>query len=182
MLRRLKLFGVGLFIGLVIIFSNEKLKNNFLEYIDWGDSNDWVINNLKFEFEDTTITHDIHYLDNVKDKLVKYEKKTDNLLEVLDGGWENIDKRKKFDKGSILFGSTLFVIDKKLIDGDELSVYFIFDEKKHHVTVKDFYLNEGISKKSYLSYLWNLAIFLIIMVPVLLFLRKLIRKRRLKDH
>ena len=175
MLRRLKLFGVGLFIGLAIIFSIPKLKDNFLQYVDWGDSNEWVINNLKFEFEDTTNKDNIIYSENLKKKLLEEDMDFAYLLKVLDGGWVNIKKSKK----DIM--PRKYVIDN-LVEENELSVHFSFDEKQHQVSVDDFYINQGISKKSYFSYFAIFAIFLVIMVPVLLLLRKLIRKRRLEDQ
>lgn len=175
MLRRLKLFTFGVIIGLIIIFSNDKLKSNFLEYMDWGDANQWVINDLKYEFYEN-YDSDINYSDIVKSKLEEEKLETNYLLEVLDGGWENRKERKELKEGF-----KLFVIDNN-VNGEEMSVYFNFNEKEHAVIVDDFYLNEGISKKSFFSYLAIFLIFLIIMVPTGLLVRRLIRKRRLQDE
>ena len=175
MLRRLKLFGVGFLIGIVIIFSNKKLKDNFLDYVGYGDSNERIVEKLKYELE--VYSPDILYADDtVRHKLTEYSLDSVYLLKVLDGGWENRKESRELKEGL-----KLFVIDNN-VNGEEISVYFNFNEKEHTVIVDDFYLNEGISKKSFFSYLAIFLIFLIIMVPTSLLVRKLIRKRRLQDE
>ena len=175
MLRRLKLFSFGAIISFIIIFSNDRLKSNFLEYVDWGDANQWVINDLKYEFHENHDS-DISYSDIVKNKLKEKKLEIDYLLQVLDGGWENRKERKELKEGF-----KLFVIDNN-VNTEEMSVYFHFNEKKHMIIVDNFYLNEGISEKSFFSYFAIFLIFLIIMVPTSLLVRKLIRKRRLEDE
>ena len=166
MLRRLKLFGFGALIGMIAIFNNDRMKSNFFEYVDWGDSNSWVINDIEFEFNDTLNTDGIIYSDIIKNKLLKENINTDYLLKVLDGGWVDNSKCRKDTIPK------LFVIDNK-IKQDELSVHFYFDEKKHIVIVHDFYLNKGISEKSYYSYFAILIIFLIIMIPTFFLLKRM---------
>jgi hypothetical protein len=175
MLRRLKLFGVGFLIGIVIIFSNKKLKDNFLDYVGYGDSNERIVEKLKYELE--VYSHDILYADDtVRHKLAEYSLDSVYLLKVLDGGWENRKESRELKEGF-----KLFVIDNN-VNGEEISVYFNFNEKEHTVIIDDFYLNEGISKKSFFSYFAIFLIFLIIMVPTSLLVRKLIRKRRFQDE
>jgi len=175
MLRRLKFFGAGALIGMIAILSNDRLKSNFLEYVDWGDSNTWVINDLKFEFNDTLNTDGIIYSDIIINKLLKENIQSSYLLKVLEGGWVNKEKCKLDSLPK------LFVIDNK-VNEDELSVHFYFNEKTHTVIVDDFHLNKGISEKSYFSYLAILIIFLVIMFPVVMLLRKMIKKRSLEDE
>ena len=43
---RLKVYGFGLLIGIIIMLSIPKLRHNFFEYVAWGDSNEWVIRDL----------------------------------------------------------------------------------------------------------------------------------------
>ncbi|MBT5858596.1 MAG: hypothetical protein HOH88_01885, partial [Flavobacteriales bacterium] len=108
------------------------------------------------------------YSDIIRNKLLEEKTNIDYLLKVLDGGWVDHTRCRKDTIPK------LFVIDNKIKE-DELSVHFYFDEKNHIVIVHDFYLNKGISEKSYYSYFAILIIFLIVMVPTF-FLLKRIRK------
>ncbi len=132
-------------------------------------------NDLKFEFSDTSNIDGVKFSERMYNKLELKDIDSSFVLKVLDGGWVDANKSIKDSM------PRLFVVDNKIGD-DELSVYFYFDEKKHIVIVDDFYLNEGISKKSFFSYFAIFLIFLIIMVPTILLIRRMTRKRRMQDE
>ena len=279
---RLKVYGFGLLIGIIIMLSIPKLRHNFFEYVAWGDSNEWVIRDIKylspsdfeikihrlllagsidFEYSDVitskllsefpaldgvmdqdsvkyvfykslihgweikserksgengSISFVMEYVDQnlgseclvncifyekdsliiIKDykmfkdlsKMCTYsdlviskeinELKTKDLdrydlFEVLDGGWVDRSKTEYLGKGF-----TLFVIDN-YVNGNEFSVYFKYNEDKNRVIVYDFKINQGLSKRSYLSYIWIFLIFLIIMVPAFILVRKMMIRRNI---
>ncbi len=178
MLRRFKVFSFGVLIGFIIIFSNDRLRNNFLEYLDWSDSNMWVLKDLIYEFRHNH-DPDITYSDSVLSKLNDENQDTSYLSKVLgDGddvpfGWVN-QKKSNLD----LF-PPIFVIEN-MVDGEGLSVHFQYDESNHRVVIVDFYNDQEISEKSYTSRYLVVFIFLGVMVPILFLIRALIRKRRKK--
>ena len=147
MLRRFKVFSFGVLIGFIIIFSNDRLRNNFLEYLDWSDSNMWVVKDLIYEFYHNP-TPDITYSDSVLSKLNDENQDTLYLLKVLgDGndapfGWVNQEK------SNLDLSPKRFVIEN-MVDGEGLSVHFLFDESNHRVIIADFYNDQEISERSF---------------------------------
>ena len=267
---RLKVYGFGLLMGMIIMLSIPKLRHNFFEYVAWGDSNEWIIRDLKYlgpsdlEIEikklleegvldvglsntvddkisqeniedqdyveltiksdvirdgfqnqsktyhsDTSVSFVMEYLDSIGTFIVSYTLLYDNqiivddynrfkklskkriysneiidklddydldrydLFKVLDDGWEDRDKRENLEDGF-----TLFVVDNYL-NGDELSVWFKYNENEKFIIIDNFYVNQGLSTKSYMSYVWILLIFLIIMVPAYLLVRRMMRRRNI---
>ena len=275
---RLKVYGFGLLIGIIIMLSIPKLRHNFFEYVAWGDSNEWVIRDIKYlspsdfeikihrlllsgsinlEYSDELLnedpalgddmTHnsvkDIFYKSLINGWEIKSERKSGengsisfvmeyidqnlgseylvncifyekdsliiindykmfkdlskmctysdlvvskesdelktrdldryDLFEVLYGGWVDRSKTEYLGKGF-----TLFVIDNYM-DGNEFSVYFKYNEDKNRLIVYDFKINQGLSKRSYLSYIWIFLIFLIIMVPAFILVIKMMIRRNI---
>ena len=164
MVRRFLFFGIGVLISVIFLSMGpeNRLKTIFHEYINWGDSDKWVVNHL-------LKPDDLIFSDNLTDKLIENEIDTAYLLRVLDGGWVNRDKNKKIENAKY------YVIDN-IVGKNELSVHFSFYEEENKVIIEDFDLNNGLSKKSYFSYFVILVIFLVIMIPVGLLVRKLIRQ------
>ena len=162
MRRRLLLFGFGALIGVIfLLFGAEgRLKTVFYDYINWGDSNTWVVNHL-LSPDELIISED------VTKKLIENQIDTAYLLRVLDGGWVNREKSNRTEDPKY------YVIDN-LVDKNELSVCFYFYEDKNKVIIDDFYLNNGLSNKSYFSYFGIIGIVLVIMIPVIFLARKLI--------
>jgi len=174
MLRRFRVFSFGLLIGLLIVFLNPRLKNNFLEYVGYHDDNQRITKSIVLGIRENLIIPK-----ELKIKMFSVGLDSNTLFSVLDGGWVNREKsiQKNLD-------SQVFVIDN-LVNGDELSVKFIYEkitDKENEsckiITIADFELNQGLSNRSFNSYFITILIYLLIMIPLFFIAKKYFLKIR----
>lgn len=174
MLRRLKFFAAGALISILflsIIGEENRLTETLYAYIDYFNPEKRVISQL-----------------SISDSIVIIPEISEEVLQnIYDGAWVNNDLS---DKDSY---PQKFVLDN-FIEGENVRLMVQFydrEEKKDSVgDLKRYTKSEIISlekvvelsKRSYKSYYSLIGMFLLIMVPVSLLTRRLIRKRRLEDE
>ena len=197
MLRRLMVFGIGAIISILILsIGNNKLSNTFIAYFDSYNLDNRVIR--QFELADYKIYRDSDTLSYKEvdtffsaNNLLNPNKK--DILKVdsfLKNAWVN---RKMSNRESY---PQIFVLDnvvgnqnqrlhcryydmekREKTRYDELEKKWVNEIKR--VSIVDYVKLEKdipISSKSYVSYFYLLGIFLLIMIPVIFFSRRLIRK------
>ena len=169
MFRRLKFFISGALISILILSlgPENRLKDTFFAYVDYFNPEKRVVSQL-------TISDSI---------LVIPEISEEDLNNIYKGSWVNNDLS---DKGSY---PQKFVLDN-LVEGENVRLTFQFydrEEKKDSVGNLKRYtkselisLEKGVklSERSFQSYYSLIGMFLLIMVPVSLLTRRLIRKRK----
>ena len=173
MLRRLKFFAAGALISILVLSMGpeNRLKDTFYSYIDYFNPEKRVISQL-----------------SISDSIVGVpEISEEKLQNIYNGAWVNHDLS---DKDSY---PQKFVLDN-FIEGENVRLMVQFydrEERKDSVgDIKTYTKSEIISfekgvelsKRSYKSYYSLIGMFLLIMVPVSLLTRRLIRKRRLEDE
>ena len=173
MLRRLKFFAAGALISILVLSMGpeNRLKDTFYAYMDYFNPEKRVISQL-----------------SISDSIVIIpEISKEELQNIYDGAWVNNDLS---DKDSY---PQKFVLDN-VVEGENVRLMVQFydrEEKKDSVGELKRYtkseiisLEKGVelSKRSYKSYYSLIGMFLLIMVPVSLLTRRLIRKRRLEDE
>ena len=203
MLRRLMFFGVGALISIIVLsIGNNKLSNIFIAYADSYNLDKRVIR--QFELADYKIYRDSDTLSYEEvdtffsaNDLLNPDKK--DILKVdsfLKNAWVN---REMSDRESY---PQIFVLDnvvgsqkqrlhcryydmqpRKETRYDEVKKDSVTELKR--ISIVDYVKLEKdipISSRSYVSYLYLIGIFLLIMIPVIFFCRRLIRKIGLKDE
>ncbi len=169
MFRRLKFFTAGALISILILSlgPENRLKDTFYAYVDYFNPDKRVVSQL-------TISDTI---------LVIPEISEEDLYDIYKGSWVNNDLS---DKDSY---PQKFVLDN-LVEGENVRLTVLFydrEEKKDSVGNLKRYtkselisLEKGVklSERSYQSYYSLIGMFLLIMVPVSLLTRRLIRKRK----
>ncbi len=172
MLRRLKFFLIGSLISIVFLSMGpeNRLKDTFYAYVDYFNPEKRVIS--QFIISDSI--------------LIYPDISQQELQTIYQGSWVNDDLS---DKDSY---PQKFVLDN-LVDDESLRIvvkFFDSEEKKDSSGVLKRYTKSEItsvekgvelSKRSYISYYTLLAIFLLIMVPVSMLTRSLLKKRRLQE-
>ena len=172
MLRRLKFFGAGALISILFLSMGpeNRMKDTFYAYIDYFNPEKRVVEQLLIS--DSIIYNGV--------SLVEIE----NILE---GAWVNHDLTNKSSYPQ-------FFVIENIIDEKNRRVSINFydrEERKDSVgDLKRYTKSEiisveeisQISSRSYKSYFSLIGIFLVIMIPVSLLVRKLIRKRSLEDE
>ena len=176
MLRRLMFFGVGALISIIVLsIGDNRVKDTFVAYINYFNPEKRVIN--QFLFADHKI-----YLDS-----------NSNRSEIdlfLNKAWVNNEMTNKDSYPQV------YVLDNVVISQNQRLYCRYYDMqprketrydevKKDSVTelkrisIVDYLKLEKdipISSRSYVSYLYLIGIFLLIMIPVIFFCRRLIRK------
>lgn len=172
MLRRLKFFGAGALISILFLSMGpeNRMKDTFYAYIDYFNPEKRVVEQLLIS--DSIIYNGV--------SLVEIE----NILE---GAWVNHDLTNKSSYPQFFVIEN--IIDEK---NRRLSINFYDrEERKDSGGVLKRYTKSEIisveeisqiSSRSYKSYFSLIGIFLVIMIPVSLLVRKLIRKRSLEDE
>ncbi len=172
MLRRLKFFLIGSLISIIFLSMGpeNRLKDTFYAYVDYFNPEKRVIS--QFIISDSI--------------LIYPDISQQELQTIYQGSWVNDDLS---DKDSY---PQKFVLDN-LVDDENLRIvvkFFDSEEKKDSSGVLKRYtkseiisLEKGVelSKRSYVSYYTLLGIFLLIMVPVSMLTRSLVKKRRLQE-
>ena len=172
MLRRLKFFLIGSLISIIFLSMGpeNRLKDTFYAYVDYFNPEKRVIS--QFIISDSI--------------LIYPDISQQELQTIYQGSWVNDDLS---DKDSY---PQKFVLDN-LVDDESLRIvvkFFDSEEKKDSSGVLKRYTKSEItsvekgvelSKRSYISYYTLLAIFLLIMVPVSMLTRSLLKKRRLQE-
>jgi len=112
-------------------------------------------------------------------------KKTE-INEFYEGAWVNHQMTNKDEYPQV------FVLDNSVNQIKKRLTLCFYNKEENRVDgelkrytrvdVKNFEEVETLSKRSYKSYLQLLGIFLLIMIPASLLVRKLIRKRRMQDE
>jgi len=171
MLRRLKFFGAGAFISIIflVLGPENRLQKTFYSYIDYFNPEKRVVGQMILADSTNFFTFD-----------------TTEIKEFYEGAWVNHQMTNKEEYPQV------FVLDNFVNQiNKRLTLYFYDNEKKRvdgetkrytRVDVKDFKKVETLSKRSYKSYFFNIGIFFLVMIPVSLLVRKLIRKRRIQDE
>ena len=182
MLRRLMFFGVGALISILILsIGDNRVKDTFVAYINYFNPEKRVIN--QFLFADHKI-----YLDS-----------NSNRSEIdlfLNKAWVN---NEMTDKDSY---PQVFVLDNIVGSQNQRLHCLYYDTEKgeknrydqqerdsvtelKRVSIVEFVKLEKdipVSSRSYKSYFYLIGVFLLIMIPVIFFCRRLIRRIGLKDE
>ena len=171
MLRRLKFFGAGALISIIFLSlgPENRLKSTFYSYIDYFNDGERVVGQMLLSDSTNFFTFD-------KSKITEFYK----------GAWVNWQMTKKEEYPQV------YVLDNYVNHVNKrLTLYFYNNEVKRvddnlkrytKLDVKNFEKVETLSQRSYENYLSLIGIFLSIMIPSSLLVRKLIRKRRLQDE
>ena len=172
MLRRLKFFGAGALISILFLSMGpeNRMKDTFYAYIDYFNPEKRVVDQLL-----------------ISDSIIYNELSSVEVENILEGAWVNHDLTNKSSNPQF------FVIENIIKDKNmRVSINF-YDREERKDSVGDLkrYTKSEIisveeisqiSSRSYKSYFSLIGIFLVIMIPVSLLVRKLIRKRSLKDE
>ena len=172
MLRRLMFFGAGALISIIflsLLGSENRLKSTFYSYVDYFNPEKRVVGQL-------LLSDSIIYINNDSSEIANF----------LEGSWVNHELTNKEDYPQI------FVLDNLVEEiTSRLTVHFYHKEdhkiegriKKYSKSVfQEIKTGITLSKRSYKSYYSLIGIFFLVMIPVILLVRKLIRKRRLQDE
>ena len=171
MLRRLKFFGVGALISIIFLSlgPENRLKSTFYSYIDYFNPEKRVVGQMILADSTNFSTF----------------KKTE-INEFYEGAWVNHQMTNKDEYPQV------FVLDNSVNQIKKRLTLCFYNKEENRVDgelkrytrvdVKNFEEVETLSKRSYESYLQLLGIFLLIMIPASLLVRKLIRKRRMQDE
>jgi hypothetical protein len=171
MLRRLKFFAFGALISVIFlsIGPENRMKNTFYAYVDYFNPDKRVTSQL-------LLADSIIYINNTSNEIEDF----------MEGSWVNhelIDK-KSYPKVFVLEKNDNEVPSRLKVDFYNKEERKIDGElKRYNKSV--FYeieTNVTISERSFKSYYSLIGIFLLVMIPVSLLVRKLIRKRRLEDE
>ena len=172
MFRRLKFFAAGAFISILLLSMGpeNRLQDTFYAYVDYFNPEKRVVSQL-----------------SISDSIVIFpEISEEDLNNILKGAWVNNDLS---DKDSY---PQKFVLDN-LVEGENVRLtvqFFDMEEKKdsnanlkRYTKSEVIFLEKGVklSKRSYKSYFSLLGMFLLIMIPVYLLTRRIIRKNRMHE-
>ena len=172
MLRRLKFFGAGALISILFLSMGpeNRMKDTFYAYIDYFNPEKRVVEQLL-----------------ISDSIIYNGVSLFEIENILEGAWVNHDLTNKSSYPQ-------FFVIENIIDEKNRRVSINFydrEERKDSVgDLKKYTKSEiisveeisQISSRSYKSYFSLIGIFLVIMIPVSLLVRKLIRKRSLEDE
>ena len=172
MLRRLKFFGAGALISILFLSMGpeNRMKDTFYAYIDYFNPEKRVVDQLL-----------------ISDSIIYNAESSVEIENILEGAWVNHDLTNKSSYPQ-------FFVIENIIDEKNRRVSINFydrEERKDSVgDLKRYTKSEiisveeisQISSRSYKSYFSLIGIFLVIMIPVSLLVRKLIRKRSLEDE
>ena len=172
MLRRLKFFGAGALISILFLSMGpeNRMKDTFYAYIDYFNPEKRVVDQLLIS--DSIIYNDVSSVE---------------IENILEGAWVNHDLTNKSSYPQF------FVIENIIEDKNKrvsINFYDREERKDSGGVLKRYTKSEiisveeisQISSRSYKSYFSLIGIFLVIMIPVSLLVRKLIRKRSLEDE
>ena len=182
MLRRLMFFGAGAIISIMVLsIGDNRVKDTFVAYIDYFNPEKRVIS--QFLLADYKM-----YLDSNSNK--------SEINSFLNKAWINHGMTNKDSYPQV------FVLDNVVgSQNQRLHCHYYDTEKREEtrydpeerdsitelkrVSIVDFVKLEKdipVSSRSYKSYFYLTGIFLLIMIPVSLLVRKLIKKIRLQDE
>ncbi|MGY8950435.1 MAG: hypothetical protein ACKVJW_01520 [Flavobacteriales bacterium] len=172
MLRRLKFFGAGALISILFLSMGpeNRMKDTFYAYIDYFNPEKRVVEQLL-----------------ISDSIIYNGVSLFEIENILEGAWVNHDLTNKSSYPQF------FVIENIIEDKNKrvsINFYDREERKDSGGVLKRYTKSEiisveeisQISSRSYKSYFSLIGIFLVIMIPVSLLVRKLIRKRSLEDE
>tara|TARA_B100001029_G_C14937229_1_gene381124 strand:- start:218 stop:733 length:516 start_codon:yes stop_codon:yes gene_type:complete len=167
MLRRLKFFAVGALFSIIFLSlgPENRLKSTFEAYIDYFNDGERVIGQMLLSDSTNFFTFD-------KDKITDFYK----------GAWVNWKMTKKEEYPQV------YVLDNSVNSVKKrLTLYFYNNEIKKldgdvkrytRLDIQNFEEVEILSKRSYKNYQLLIGIFLLIMIPTILLVRRLLIKRK----
>lgn len=172
MFRRLKFFAAGAMISILLLSMGpeNRLQDTFYAYVDYFNPEKRVVSQL-------SIADSIIVIPEISEK---------DLNTIFNGAWVNNDLS---DKDSY---PQKFVLDN-LVSGENVRLTVQFYDKqekkdslaniKRYSMLEIMSMEKGLelSKRSYKSYFTLIGMFLLIMVPVYLLTRRIIRKNRLHE-
>ena len=203
MLRRLMFFGVGVLISILVLsIGNNRVKDTFVSYLHYGNPDKRVISQFLladykiYRNSDTLSFKEVDTLFSAIDLLTPKEEDVLEIHSFLKNAWVNRDMS---DRDSY---PQIFVLDNVVGSQNQRLYCRYYDMEKREetifnpitedsvpklkrVSIVDYVKLEKdipISSRSYISYLILIGIFLLIMIPVIFFCRRLIRKIGLKDE
>lgn len=203
MLRRLMFFGVGAIISIIVLsIGDNRVRDTFVSYLYYGDDTRRVISQFKladykiYRDSDTLDFEEVDTFFSANDLLNPDKKDILKVDSFLKNAWVN---REMSDRESY---PQIFVLDnvvgsqnqrlycryydmqpRKEIRYDKVKKDSVTELKR--ISIVDYVKLEKdipVSSRSYVSYLYLVGIFLLIMIPVIFFCRRLIRKIGLKDE
>jgi len=164
--RRLLFFGFGALISISFLSMGpeNRLKNTFYSYVDYFNPEKRVVNQLL-----------------LSDSIIYKNNDSSEIANLLEESWINHELTNKENYPQI------FILDN-LVEKipSRLTVHFYHKEeyktegerKRYSKTIfQEIETGTTLSKRSYKSYYSLIGIFFLIMIPVSLLVRKLIRKR-----
>ena len=172
MLRRLKFFGAGALISILFLSMGpeNRMKDTFYAYIDYFNPEKRVVEQLL-----------------ISDSIIYNGVSLFEIENILEGAWVNhvLTNKSSYPQ--------FFVIENIIEDKNKRVSINFYDREERKDSVGDLkrYTKSEIisveeisqiSSRSYKSYFSLIGIFLVIMIPVSLLVRKLIRKRSLEDE
>ena len=196
-------FGVGALISIIVLsIVNNRVRDTFVSYLHYPDDTPRVISQLKFadykiyRDSDTLDFEEVDTFFSANDLLNPDKKDILKVDSFLKNAWVN---REMSDRESY---PQIFVLDNVVGSQNQRLYCRYYDMqprketrydkvKKDSVTelkrisIVDYVKLEKdipVSSRSYVSYLYLVGIFLLIMIPVIFFCRRLIRKIGLKDE
>ena len=167
MKRRLLLFGCGALISISALYfldDNNRMKQTLYAYIDYFNPEKRVVNQLL-----------------LSDSIIYTNNDSSEIADFLEGSWVNheLTNKEKYPQ--------VFVLDNLVKEiPSRLKVHFYHKEerkvegemKRYSKSVfQEIETGTPLSERAYKSYYSLIAIFFLIMIPVSLLIRKLIRKR-----
>ena len=166
--RRLLFFGFGALISISALYflddDSNRMKQTLYAYIDYFNPEKRVVNQLL-----------------LSDSIIYTNNDSSEIADFLEGSWVNHELTNKENYPQI------FVLDNLVKEiPSRLKVYFYHkEERKAEGEMKRYSksffqeveIGTTLSKRSYKSYYSLIGIFFLIMIPVSLLVRKLIRKR-----
>tara|TARA_B110000459_G_scaffold38269_1_gene41210 strand:- start:296 stop:814 length:519 start_codon:yes stop_codon:yes gene_type:complete len=172
MLRRLKFFGAGALISILFLSMGpeNRMKDTFYAYIDYFNPEKRVVDQLL-----------------ISDSIIYNGVSSVEIENILEGAWVNHDLTNKssypqffvieniIDEKNRRVSINFYDREERKDSGGDLKRY----TKSEIISVEEI---SQISSRSYKSYFSLIGIFLVIMIPVSLLVRKLIRKRSLEDE
>ena len=171
MLRRLKFFGFGALISIIFLSlgPENRMKNTFYSYLDYFNPEKRVLGQML-----------------VADSTNYFDFDTIEIRRFYNQSWVNHELTDKYSSPQI------FVIENKINNINKRLVLHFYDSEQRKVDgflrrysridVVKFEDVDELSVRSYKSYFSLLGIFLFIMIPVVILVRKLSRKIRIEDE
>ena len=167
MLRRLMFFGAGALISIIFVSllgTENRLKSTFYSYVDYFNPEKRVVGQL-------LLSDSIIYINNDSSEIANF----------LEGSWVNhaLTNKEGYPQIFVLDNLVEEILSRLTVHFYHKEEHKVERERKRYSKAVFQEIETGItlSKRSYKSYYSLIGIFFLIMIPVSLLVRKLIRKR-----